>query len=70
VHEIVYLLKMANDREPRRERPLQDHDHHKREHELPTLPTPSASYRRRAWIEFQRALDPLAPIKPLPPPRQ
>ena len=33
------------------------------------LPTASASYRRRAWIEFQRALDPLAPIKPLPPPR-
>jgi hypothetical protein len=33
------------------------------------LPTPSASYRRRAWVEFQRALDPLAPIKPLPPPR-
>ncbi len=33
------------------------------------LPTPSASYRRRAWIQFQRALDPLAPIKPLPPPR-
>ena len=33
------------------------------------LPTPSASYRRRAWIEFQRALDPLAPIKQLPPPR-
>jgi len=34
-----------------------------------SLPAPSASYRRRAWIEFQRALDPLAPIKPLPPPR-
>jgi hypothetical protein len=33
------------------------------------LPAPTASYRRRAWIEFQRALDPLAPIKPLPPPR-
>jgi len=33
------------------------------------LPLPSASYRRRAWIQFQRALDPLAPIKPLPPPR-
>jgi hypothetical protein len=33
------------------------------------LPQPSASYRRRAWIEFQRALDPLAPLKPLPPPR-
>jgi hypothetical protein len=34
------------------------------------LPGPSASYRRRAWVQFQRALDPLAPIKPLPPPRQ
>jgi hypothetical protein len=33
------------------------------------LPAPTASYRRRAWVEFQRALDPLAPIKPLPPPR-
>ena len=33
------------------------------------LPAPSASYRRRAWVQFQRALDPLAPIKPLPPPR-
>ncbi len=33
------------------------------------LPKPSASYRRQAWIQFQRALDPLAPIKPLPPPR-
>jgi hypothetical protein len=33
------------------------------------LPAPSASYRRRAWVKFQRALDPLAPIKPLPPPR-
>jgi hypothetical protein len=33
------------------------------------LPAPSASYRRRSWVQFQRALDPLAPIKPLPPPR-
>jgi hypothetical protein len=33
------------------------------------LPRPTASYRRRAWVEFQRALDPLARIKPLPPPR-
>ncbi len=32
-------------------------------------PLPSASYRRRAWLEFQRALDPLAPPKPLRPPR-
>ena len=33
------------------------------------LPTPTASFRRRAWREFQRALDPLARIKPLPRPR-
>jgi hypothetical protein len=30
------------------------------------LPTPSMSFRRKAWLEFQRALDPLAPPKPLP----
>lgn len=24
------------------------------------LPVPSAAYRRRAWLEFQRAIDPLA----------
>jgi hypothetical protein len=39
------------------------------EDETKGLPQPSASYRRRAWRDFQRALDPLAPIKPLPPPR-
>jgi hypothetical protein len=41
------------------------------EAEVQRLPAPTASYRRRAWIEFQRALDPLAPVKPLrpPPPR-
>jgi len=33
------------------------------------IPKPTASYRRRAWLEFQRALDPLAPIKQLRPPR-
>jgi hypothetical protein len=33
------------------------------------LPRPSAGYRRRAWAEFQRALDPLAPLKPLRQPR-
>lgn len=33
------------------------------------VPLPTASYRRRAWLEFQRALDPLAPPKPLRPPR-
>ena len=29
------------------------------------LPKPTPQYRRRAWLEFQRALDPLAPVKPL-----
>jgi hypothetical protein len=33
------------------------------------LPKPTASYRRRAWLEFQRALDPLAPVKQLRRPR-
>jgi hypothetical protein len=41
----------------------------KRNPDEKSLPAPSASYRRRAWIEFQRALDPLAPIKPLRRPR-
>jgi hypothetical protein len=27
---------------------------------------PTASFRRRAWREFQRALDPLGPPKALP----
>jgi hypothetical protein len=27
---------------------------------------PSMQFRRRAWLQFQRALDPLAPPKPLP----
>jgi hypothetical protein len=26
---------------------------------------PTASFRRRAWVQFQRALDPLASPKPL-----
>jgi hypothetical protein len=29
------------------------------------LPQPTASFRRRAWLEFQRALDPLAQPRPL-----
>ena len=29
------------------------------------LPRPTESFRRRSWLEFQRALDPLAPPKPL-----
>ena len=30
------------------------------------LPVPSMQFRRRAWLAFQRALDPLGPAKPLP----
>jgi hypothetical protein len=30
------------------------------------LPTPSMQFRRRAWLDFQRALDPLAAPKRLP----
>jgi hypothetical protein len=30
------------------------------------LPTPSQQFRRRAWRDYQRALDPLASPKPLP----
>jgi hypothetical protein len=31
------------------------------------LPFATQRFRRRAWLAFQRALDPLAPPKPLPP---
>jgi hypothetical protein len=34
--------------------------------DLEGLPTPSMRFRRKAWLEFQRALDPLAPPKRLP----
>jgi hypothetical protein len=30
------------------------------------LPIPSMRFRRKAWLEFQRAMDPLARPKPLP----
>jgi hypothetical protein len=30
------------------------------------LPAPTTQFRVRAWREFQKALDPLAPPKPLP----
>jgi hypothetical protein len=55
---------MTNDRDKQEEQPRVQ-----RETPDTDLPTPTASYRRRAWIQYQRALDPLAPIKPLPPPR-
>jgi hypothetical protein len=28
------------------------------------VPQPTVAFRRRAWLRFQRALDPLAPPKP------
>lgn len=31
------------------------------------IPRPSINFRLRAWKAFQRALDPLAPPRPLPP---
>jgi hypothetical protein len=31
---------------------------------LKGLPRPTTAFRRRAWIRFQRALDPLSPPKP------
>jgi hypothetical protein len=34
--------------------------------EMQGLPVPSEPFRRRAWRQFQRALDPLAPPRPLP----
>jgi hypothetical protein len=30
------------------------------------LPTPSMRFRRRCWLAFQRALDPLGPPRRLP----
>jgi len=30
------------------------------------LPAPSMRFRRKSWLEFQRALDPLAPPRRLP----
>jgi hypothetical protein len=35
-----------------------------------SLPRPTLQFRVRAWREFQRALDPLAPPKPLKLPRR
>jgi hypothetical protein len=29
------------------------------------VPVPTTQFRRRAWLSFQRAIDPLAPPKPL-----
>jgi hypothetical protein len=34
--------------------------------EIRGLPQPTTQFRRRAWVTFQRALDPLAPPRRLP----
>jgi hypothetical protein len=34
--------------------------------DLAGLPFPTQRFRHRAWLAFERALDPLAPPKPLP----
>jgi hypothetical protein len=34
------------------------------------MPRPSPQFRRRSWIEFQRAIDPLAPPKSVRSPGQ
>jgi hypothetical protein len=34
------------------------------------LPKPTVQFKRRAWLDFQRALDPLAAPRPLRPPRR
>ena len=56
----VYPLKMRNERgnpQQERERDL--------DCDSKGVPRPSPQFRRRAWLAFQRALDPLAHPKPL-----
>jgi hypothetical protein len=60
---------MRNGAEQEDERPLQPEQEQVSAAE-PRLPRPTTSFRRRAWLEFQRALDPLAPVRELPPPRE
>jgi len=61
----VYRLKMRYERtrpDPRAERePTRT---------ATDLPTPSPEFRRRAWVAFQRALDPFGHVKPLRPQRR
>ena len=39
------------------------------EADRPVVPRPTPQFRRRAWVAFQRALDPLSAPRSLPPPR-
>jgi hypothetical protein len=43
-----------------------DESHKPHEKHEDELPEPTQTFRRRAWRAFQRALDPLAPPRPLP----
>jgi hypothetical protein len=56
----VYLLKM-------RKEPRDPQGKFEREIERASarFPRPSPQFRRRSWLVFQRALDPLAKPKPL-----
>ena len=53
----VSLLKMTNESPSQLDRELA--------RVRSRLPRPSPQFRRRAWLSFQRAIDPLAPPKPL-----
>jgi hypothetical protein len=55
---VVYLFEMGN-------RQGSDLNLHSYRRLLEEVPRPTASFRRRAWLEFQRALDPLGPPRPM-----
>jgi hypothetical protein len=59
-NRVVYRLKMTNEPTHPEESRKRDADR-TRDH----LPRPTPQFRRRAWLAFQRALDPLAPPRPL-----
>jgi hypothetical protein len=55
---LVYALEMRN-------RPEPEQVHTARKRLEAELPQPTPSFRRRAWLQFQRAIDPLGPPRPL-----
>src|SRR6266550_920904 len=56
----VYYLKMRNDSDPYEGDMEREIDRASRR-----MPRPSPQFRRRCWLAFQRALDPLAKPRPL-----
>jgi hypothetical protein len=56
---VVYSLKMTN------EHHSEEASEREAERVPGRVPRPSPQFRRRSWLLFQRALDPLAPPKPL-----